>query len=262
MFVGTYTGGSVNFNTLALEYDVIREPVLFSGAVVVDNIVTAVWMIATLALPRVLAPLWRKRASGDAPPVRGEVILGIEEDTEDLHPMDIGLMLALGFGALWTSELASDALSRVGINFPSILILTVMALGLAQLPIIAQLKGSRTLAMFAVYLFLAVIGAFCDLTALRDLGQLGPILLLFATTVAVVHGAVTFGVAWIFRIDPDVAAVASQANIGGGTSALALARSLSRNDLVLPAVLVGSLGLAVGSFLGFFMVETVIPILF
>ena len=113
-----------------------------------------------------------------------------------------------------------------------------------------------------VYLFLAVIGAFCDLTALRELGSLAPVLLLFALTVALVHGAITFGAARLFRIDPDVAAVASQANIGGGTSALALARSLSRDDLVLPAVLVGSLGLALGSFLGFFMVETVIPILF
>ena len=41
MFVGTYTGGSVNFNALALHYEVMREGVLFGGAVAVDNIVTA-----------------------------------------------------------------------------------------------------------------------------------------------------------------------------------------------------------------------------
>ncbi len=50
-------------------------------------------------------------------------------------------------------------------------------------------------------------------------------------------------------------AVASQANIGGGTSALALARSLNRPDLVLPAILIGSLGLALGTYLGFFTAE-------
>ncbi len=59
----------------------------------------------------------------------------------------------------------------------------------------------------------------------------------------------------ITRADPDVVAVASQANIGGGTSALALARSLNRLDLVLPAILIGSLGLALGTYLGFFTAE-------
>ena len=53
------------------------------------------------------------------------------------------------------------------------------------------------------------------------------------------------------KIDPVTASVASQANVGGGTSALALARSLGRSDLVLPAILVGALGNAVGTYLGF-----------
>ena len=48
-----------------------------------------------------------------------------------------------------------------------------------------------------------------------------------------------------------MSAVASQANIGGSTSALALAKSLGRSDLMLPAILVGALGNAVGTYLGF-----------
>jgi uncharacterized membrane protein len=55
-----------------------------------------------------------------------------------------------------------------------------------------------------------------------------------------------------------VAAVASQANIGGGTSALALARSLGRRDLVLPAILVGSLGTALGTYLGLAVAEALV----
>ncbi|MEM9456015.1 MAG: DUF819 family protein [Myxococcota bacterium] len=67
-----------------------------------------------------------------------------------------------------------------------------------------------------------------------------------AAAVIGVHGALVFGVTRLLRLDPDVAAVASQANIGGGTTALALARGLGRGDLVLPAILVGSLGTFVG----------------
>ena len=59
-------------------------------------------------------------------------------------------------------------------------------------------------------------------------------------------------------IDGDMAAIASQANVGGSTSALALARSLGRTDLVLPAVLIGSLGNAVGNFFGFWVARSLI----
>jgi uncharacterized membrane protein len=258
MFVGTYTGGSVNFNAVALTYDVMREGVLYTGSVVVDNIITTGWMIATLALPRLLAPVWKLR-SGGVPQARGEVSLGIEEDTETMHPMDLGLVLALGLGAVWISDRAAEALAGVGVTLPSIIILTALALVLAQIPAITRLRGARTLAMYAVYLFLAVIGAFCDLGALGEIGHLGVTLLIFATAIALVHGLVTFGAGRLLKIDLDITAVASQANIGGGTSALALARSLGREDLVLPGVLVGALGNALGTFLGFWAAEYLLP---
>ena len=115
----------------------------------------------------------------------------------------------------------------------------------------ARLRGPRVLGMFGVLLFLAVIGAYCDLAAFVAMGTLGPAMLLFVVIVLAVHGTVVFGGAWMLKADMDVAAVASQANIGGGTSALALARSLGRMDLVLPSILVGSLGTAAGTYLGF-----------
>ena len=141
---------------------------------------------------------------------------------------------------------------------PSVVLLTTLALVLAHLPPVRRLRGSRTLGMLGVYLFLAVIGAYCDLAAFSGLGALGPRLLVFVAVTVLVHGLVVFGFAGLLRLDRDVAAVASQANIGGGTSALALARSLGRADLVLPAVLVGSVGTAVGTYLGFMMAEFVI----
>ncbi|NNF57663.1 MAG: DUF819 family protein [Rhodothermaceae bacterium] len=253
MFTGTYTGGSVNFNAVALHYEVVREGVLYAGSVVVDNILTTVWMVATLALPRLLAPLWPRR-DGVLLPERAAPDLGIEDDTETMHPIDLGIVLALGFGALWVSN---GLAAMTGI--PSILILTVIALVIAQLAQVTRLRGAQTLGMFAVYLFLAVIGAFCDVRAMADLGQLGVTLLAFATVVVCVHGLLTLTAARLLRIDLDLAAVASQANVGGGTSALALARSLGRSDLVLPAVLLGSLGNALGTFLGFWAAGYLLP---
>ena len=257
MFTGTYTGGSVNFNAVALEYDVMREGVLFGGASAVDSIMTTVWMAATIAIPRWLRPHWPESGwnwGGLADAVPGSADrapdLGIDEDTERVHPVDLALVLAIGFGTLWASQRLEAWTTAMGFPIPDILILTVIALVLAQFRAITDLAGSRTLGLFSVYLFLCVIGAHCDVRALADIGPLGLALLVFTFTIVVVHGFVTFGAARLLRLDVDIATVASQANVGGGTSALALARSLGRGDLVLPAVLIGSLGNAVGTFLG------------
>jgi len=254
MFTGTYIGGSINFNAVALEYNVVRDGVLYAGSVVVDNIITTVWMVVTLSMPRLLAPLFRSIARSS--PSSGEVLLGIEEDTESIHPVDLGIVLALGLGAVFASTSLADWLAARGTAIPFMLVLTVVALALAQIPAVARLRGARTIGMFAVYLFLNVIGAFCDLKSLAGLGRLGISLLIFAGVTVLVHGIVTVVAARIMRVDPDMAAVASQANVGGGTSALALARSLGRADLVLPAVLIGSLGNAVGNFFAFWVAAT------
>ena len=251
MFVGTYIGGSINFNAVALSYDVVREGALYAGTVAVDNVITTLWMIATLALPRLLAPLWGGYAvAGSA--VDGADVAGVAEDTERLHPFDVALTFALGFVSL----LAAQRMAAItGVS--AILLITTFALVLAQLPIIGRMRGTRVLGMFAVYLFLAVIGAFCDVRQLIALGPLGLLLLGFAGTLVLIHGTIVFLAARVLRLDVFTAAVASQANVGGSTSALALARSLGRSDLVLPAVLIGSLGNALGTFIAFWVVRQV-----
>ena len=254
MFVGTYVGGSVNFNAVALHYNMMSDGLLFGGAVVVDNIMTAVWIAATLAIPRIVR-------SAQATPEQREVLLGIEEDTEAIHPLDLGALIGGGLFVLWISESLSIWTGKYGISVPSILILTTLALVLAHIPTIQRLQGARTLGMYAVYLFLSVIGAYCDFSALGSLGSLGVSLLLFTFVTVAVHGAIVFGIGYLFRVDIDITAVASQANVGGGTSALALARSLGRNDLVLPAILIGSLGLALGTYLGFWASGILLPML-
>ena len=251
MFTGTYTGGSVNFNAVAIEYDVVRDGVLYAGSIVVDNVVNTAWIALTLVIPRVLLAVWPRRPGAGPVGGGGPPIVDLAAESETLDPRKLAVVLALGGAAMWVSVQASDLLATAGINVPSILIITALALALAQNRTLSRLPGARVLGMYAVYLFLTVIGAFCDLRALSDLGQLGWVLLVFASITVTVHGVLTFGVAWLFKIDLEGAAVASQANVGGATSALALAKSLGREDLLVPGILLGSLGTAVGTFLGF-----------
>ncbi len=245
MFTGTYSGGSVNFNAVAIHYNVMKEGALYAGMTAVDNIITAIWMMVTLAVPVLMRRVVKPRST--AAPVAEDV----ERESEQVSIISLGILLSVGLGALLASELLADWLAGVGFMVPSILILTTIALVLAQLPVFHRLAGGQVIGLFCVYLFLAVIGAFCELAALGQIGDLAWRLLALVVTIVAVHGALVFGVAALGKMDWDTAAVASQANIGGSSSALALAKSLNRMDLYLPGILVGSLGNGAGTYLGF-----------
>lgn len=262
MFVGTYTGGSLNFNAIALAYGMQEEGIVFGGSIAADNILTALWMVVTLSMPVFLRPFFRRnRHFREADPSATTQANAGKwlTDSEQLDPLDIGLTLALGLAAWWISEMGSAWLVTLGINVPPILLITLLALLLAQWPLVERLRGGQVMGMFAVYLFLAVIGAFCDLSALQDLGRLGLTILGFAGVGILVNGLFTVGGARLLGLGADEAAMISQANVGGGASAIALARSQSRADLVLPAVLLGALGNALGTFLGFWAAEYLLP---
>jgi len=250
MFTGTYTGGSINFNAVALHYDMTKDANIYTGAVAIDNIITALWMVATIALPQFLqARIPRTKKITTTNEVLTEKDIN---DTEKMNPMNASVLIALGCIALVISNYIES-----WIQIPSILTLTTMSLLLAQLPFIQKLNGSRVLGILGIYLFLAVIGAYCELIALPKIGQVATYLLLFALILVVVHGLFTFTIGYLFKVDWDIIAMASQANVGGSGSAIALARSLERNDLLLPAILIGTLGNAIGTYLGFMMVQII-----
>ena len=83
---------------------------------------------------------------------------------------------------------------------------------------------------------------------------MGLTLLLFTALAVLFHGILIVLLGGFTFRDWDIVAIASQANVGGSTSAIAIAESLNRNELVLPAILVGTLGNALGTYLGFLVI--------
>jgi uncharacterized membrane protein len=248
MFTGTYTGGSINFNAVAIHYKIMENGPLFAGAVAIDNIITALWMVVTIGLPGFLESKRPSRISQPSPDEENQKVK--DQEQAEIGTSEIAILLALGAGTIWLSDLIVALLQDVT-TIPSILVLTTIALILAQIPWIQKLKGSRLMGMFSIYLFLAVIGAYCELAALANMGQIALPFFLFVTIIVLVHGLVIYGVGAILRWDWVMVSVASQANVGGSSTALALAQSLKRPHLMLPAILVGSLGNGLGTYLGF-----------
>lgn len=251
MYTGTYIGGSSNFNAVAIHYGVSQQGGLFSAATVADNIITAVWVIATLSLPQIfnkVLPRVKQIEKIDGNNIDENKFMS---DSETVKPFDIAFLIVISFSAILISTWLSSKIPQI----PTILWLTTIGLLLAQIPAINQLKGHKLLGLLGVYLFLAVVGAYCDIPALIKDGSLAITLLTFVTILVFVHGLITFGLGALLKIDWDIVSIASQANVGGSTSAMALSRSLNRSDLTLPGILVGALGNATGTYWGIIIAE-------
>jgi uncharacterized membrane protein len=245
MLTGTYTGGSVNFNAIALEYDFQKKGVLYAGTIAVDNVVTTLWIIVTLTIPIFMHKIWKSKKQDTA---KAQPIAKRTESAIDMH--SLVWLSFLGVAAFLVSDLLSEYLPKV----PFILILSTLGILLAQIPAVSKLKGSHTLGLFLVNLFLAVIGAYCELSAVSALKEIGVSLLLFTSIAVLLHGIGTVLIGGLFYRDWQMIAIVSQANVGGGTTAIALAETFKRNELIVPAILVGTLGNALGTYLGFLVI--------
>jgi uncharacterized membrane protein len=254
MYTGTYIGGSANLNAVALTYGVNKEGVLFAAINAVDNILTTIWLILTLVLPRILQRFFPRRRS-IPPQLEGlsdeEIREKMAGNESNIGLTDVAMLLTLGLGSMFVSSLVATILPWM----PSIIVLTTLALILAQLPFVQRLRGGRILGYLLIMMFLAVIGAYCDFRALAGAGNVAAMLLVWVTIIVFLHGAIIFFVGGVLKQDWDIVSIASNANVGGATSAPVCAASLGRPDLQLPGVLAGTIGNAIGTYAGIAVAE-------
>ena len=251
MLAGTYTGGSINFNAVALHYRVMDQGLIYTSAVAVDNVLTTLWFFVTIATPVFLGRMLPLRNKvSDSAKMDGQH-LKVEDEAAHLSIRSLSLWIGLSGLALLLTDWITGMISQAGWEVPSMIVLTTLAILLAQIPVLHRQKGNMFLGSWGIYLFLAVVGAYCDFKALGAAGQLSLLLLGFVMITVLSHGFILFLGTFLLRYDWEMAAIASQANIGGGTTAMALAKNFGRHELILPAILIGSLGNALGTYIGF-----------
>lgn len=257
VMTGTYTGGGLNF--VAVGRAVELPDSLFVAATAADNVMTAVWIGATLMLPFWLGRAFRRRSAGPAPtatatgngePERVEGFLS----PVTLHPVALLELIALGFALI----LASETLAKHVPAVPAILWLTTLALAAAQIPHVRRLEGAMQLGLIALNLFFAIIGIY---SRIGEILRVGPEVFYFTAVVVLVHGTLVYGAGYLLRLDVATVSVASQAAVGGASSAMALAVARNWRDLVLPGTIVGLLGYALGNYAGLAMAALVRDVL-
>jgi uncharacterized membrane protein len=248
-YTGTYIGGGMNFAALGQAFHTSGD--LFSAAIAADVVVTAIWMMACLAAPVLLgrgggarvAPLRSPKR-----PTQEKYAVGLDlllyESGKSLLLSETAALVAIAVGALWLS----DRLAALFPPFPAVLWLTTLALAAAQVPALKRLPGGAMIGNYLLLLFLASNGA---QSVIANIVRVGPNVFYFASLTVAVHGLIQFGVGRLLRFDAGTLAVASQANVGGSASAMAMASARGYLDRLLPGVAVSLLGYAIGNYAGF-----------
>lgn len=256
---GTYTGGSVNY--VAVGNGLGLSPALFVGATASDALLTSVWLGVTL-----LIPVWLGRLYPAIPDQLTAHPSGPADPDHHHHPffqkvslstLDLAKLVALGIALYASAELVASTLSGLAERgavplwvgkVPSVLWLTTFALVAGHLRPVGRPEGAMQLGTLAIHFFFVVIGIW---SRIADIIDTGLAVFLYVSTVVAIHGLVVYVGGRIARIDVGTLSVASQAAVGGPSSALAVAASREWPGLILPGVIVGLLGYAVGNYLGF-----------
>jgi uncharacterized membrane protein len=245
-FTATYIGGGMNFAAVGQELQTQSD--LFAAGIAADVIVTAVWLVACLVLPE----LFPRSANAGVPstdddasarPDATGLAARLRSSVGPITLVDLAGLAVVTFGAIWASDVCAAFWPAV----PRVIWLTTIALGVAQVPLIRSLSGSVVLGNFLLLLFLASNGA---KSVVANIVAVGPAIFYFAAGTVAIHGVIIFGIGRLLKLNGDVLSIASQANVGGATTAMSLAAARRRPDLILPGVAVGMLGNAIGNYAG------------
>jgi uncharacterized membrane protein len=247
-FAATYIGGGVNFAAVGQALGTSSE--YFTAGVAADVIVTAIWLIVCITIPEYFG----KREGG----VTASTDKGLEPDNiptklgigellyssgKAITLWDLAVLLTIVMGCLWFSNLMGELIPVI----PMIIWLTTLVLILAQFPMVKKISGGLVLGNYMLLLFLATNGA---ISIIARIIEIGPSIFYFAMGTVLIHGVIIFGIGIMLKIDSKIIAIASQANIGGASSAMAIAGARGVPHLILPGVAVGLLGTALGNYIG------------
>lgn len=264
MMTGSYIGGGANFAAMSAAFDTPGDVV--SAAVVSDNLLMALYFFVLIAIPSM--KFFRKHFlhphvdEFEKQEVKeGETAASSYWSRKDISLKDIALSIGSAFVIVAVSTSIANFLSSVIPTSNAFLSLLNTLLGNQYLIIttvtmicasvfsdfFSNLGGAQEIGTYLIYIFFVVIGV---PASIQSIIMNSPLLLVFCFVVVIINMIVTFICAKIFKFNLEDAILASNACIGGPTTAAAMAVSKGWTKLIAPIMLIGTLGYVIGNYCG------------
>lgn len=260
MFAGTYVGGSVNFAAMADSFHVSGEFV--SAAVIADNLLMALYFFALIAIPAlsffrkhfrhpIIDNLEASKQTSGASSYWKAQPISLKDIAFDFAAAVAIVAIATTIADFFAGIIPTDSAFTNALNLllgNKYLIMTTITMCCATFfpNLFGKAPGANEIGTFLIYIFFAVIGAPASIQQI--LSEIP--LLLYALVIVSINLAFTLLVGKLFHFDLEEIILASNANIGGPTTAAAMAISKGWESLVGPVLLIGTLGYVLGNYYG------------
>lgn len=253
MMIGLYTGGTPNLMAIgaALEVDSHNIVLANTSDVVVGGIYFLLLISVMPKLCRRFLPAFDNDSAAQASSGLQQSIESSFVPEKDIFSFRLILkrIPILLLGVLCLGAAAGLALLITGELDVMIimLVVTTCGIGLSFIKKVREAPGSYTAGQYLIYMFSVGIGLSFDFAAINVNSLL--FLCMFA---AAQFGSVLLHLlfARIARIDSDTAIITSTAGIYGPAFIVPTANALGNREVILPGLICGILGYAVGNYLG------------
>ncbi len=264
MMTGTYIGGGVNFAALATQFNVSGQTV--GAATVADNLLMALYFFALI----MFAGMNFFRSHFSHPHIDEVQQNGIGDSKtqaaaywsrKDISLKDIAFNIAYAVTVVFLANIISQAIAGAIPTTSTILKMCNTFFGSQYVWIttlsmivatygekhVEKMNGAQEIGTYFIYMFLFVIGVPASIV---EIITNTPALLLFAAIMVAVNMIFCFVGGKLLKFDLEDCILASNANIGGPTTAAGMAISQGWSKLVGPVMLIGTFGYVIGTYLG------------
>lgn len=256
MMTGLYTGGTPNLYAVGSALHVSGE--LIAGAVGLDTIAGGIYFFLLIS---VIPPVVRKILGSSNTPLCEESVSIANPDGEKHHFADEkmsfcmlrrripALLLAVacfGFSAI-AALVITGGLNGQWVVAIVMLCVTSLGIALSFISKIREMYGAYDTGQYLIYMFSFAMGLTLDLNSLgANVGVLA-LFVLFAQFGSVILHLI---LSRLFRIDAETAVITSTAGIYGPAFIAPVADALNSRDAVIPGLVCGIFGYAVGNYIG------------